>query len=283
MAMSDFKVTSGRAAVNAVVGRADPQMLGPIAVTARRRWHPRCLSLSCHQRQGARTPADSCDFVCACIALPLSLILLSRLSSVQANPLGQLTTNLKLDSLFPFAVVLALALGGVYRVARRRLQPSVFLELRELSFGVGCGAVSPWPSVRPCTDPRNGRALRHPARHGGHRGHRSHQLGRIVLRLVLRTLTTTRVLVVGSGKSADRVMLSIRQDPAMTLVGRAVEGDTVDAGAIGKVTNLPDSAGSSRWTASWWRPTMRSRPRRSTSTANCGTPYTSPSCRATTS
>ena len=65
-------------------------------------------------------------------------------------------------------------------------------------------------------------------------------IGRIALRFFLRTLTTTRVLVVGSGKSADRVMLSIRQDPAMTLVGRAVEGDTVDAGAIGKVTDLPE-------------------------------------------
>ncbi len=181
------------------------------------------------------------DFVCACIALPLSLILLSRLSSVQPNALGQLTTNLKLDSLFPFAVVLALALGGVYRVARRRLQPSAFLELRELSFGVGCGAVLALAV---------GAAL-----HGTLGTGEPYatqlvtavivaialiSLGRIVLRLVLRTLTTTRVLVVGSGKSADRVMLSIRQDPAMTLVGRAVEGDTVDAGAIGKVTDLPE-------------------------------------------
>ena len=183
----------------------------------------------------------SCDFVCACIALPLSLILLSQLSSVQANTLGQLTTNLKLDSLFPFTVVLALALGGVYRVARRRLQPSAFLELRELSFGVACGSVLALAI---------GAAL-----HGTLGTGEPYatqlvtavivaialiSLGRIVLRLVLRTLTTTRVLVVGSGKSADRVMLSIRQDPAMTLVGRAVEGDTVDAGAIGKVTDLPE-------------------------------------------
>ena len=51
-------------------------------------------------------------------------------------------------------------------------------------------------------------------------------VGRIVLRFFLRTLTTTRVLVVGSGTTADRVMLSVRQEPAMTLVGRAVDGDT---------------------------------------------------------
>ena len=48
---------------------------------------------------------------------------------------------MKVDSLFPVAVVVALALGGAYRVAHRRLQPSAFLELRDLSFGVGCGCV----------------------------------------------------------------------------------------------------------------------------------------------
>ncbi len=35
-------------------------------------------------------------------------------------------------------------------------------------------------------------------------------------------------------------MLSVRQDPGMTLVGRAVEGDIVDAGAIGRVSDLPE-------------------------------------------
>ena len=39
------------------------------------------------------------------------------------------------------AVVVVLALGGIYRVAHRQLQPSAFLEFRELSFGVGCGCV----------------------------------------------------------------------------------------------------------------------------------------------
>ena len=65
-------------------------------------------------------------------------------------------------------------------------------------------------------------------------------LGRIVLRYFLHTLTTTRVLVVGAGTMADRIMLSVRQDPGMTLVGRAVDGDMVDAGAIGRVTDLPE-------------------------------------------
>ena len=183
----------------------------------------------------------SCDFLCACIALPLSLILLSRLSSVPANAPGEFLTNMKVDSLFPVAVVLALATGGAYRVAHRRLQPSAFLDLRDLSFGVGCGCVLALAA---------GAFL-----HGvfGTQEPYATQLvmavivaigvitvGRIVLRFFLRRLTTTRVLVVGSGTSADRVMLGVRQEPAMTLVGRAVDGDTVDAGAIGKVTDLPE-------------------------------------------
>jgi exopolysaccharide biosynthesis polyprenyl glycosylphosphotransferase len=182
-----------------------------------------------------------CDLLCACIALPLSLILLSQLSSVPVNDLGDLLSNMKVDSLFPVALVLALAVGGAYRVANRRMQPSAFLELRDLSFGVGCGCVLALAI---------GEFL-----HGvfGTPEPYATQLvmavivaisfitvGRIVLRFFLRRLTTTRVLVVGSGKTADRVMLSVRQEPAMTLVGRAVDGDTVDAGAIGRVTDLPE-------------------------------------------
>ena len=151
----------------------------------------------------------SCDFVCACIALPLSLLLLSRLSSASVERVrAELLANVKLDSLFPVAVVLALALGGTYRVAHRRLQPGAFLELRELSFGVGCGCVLALAI---------GEFL-----HGafGTNEPNATQLvmavivtvgvitvGRVVLRFLLRTLTTTRVLVVGSGTTADRVML----------------------------------------------------------------------------
>ena len=183
----------------------------------------------------------SCDFVCACIALPLALLLLSRLSSVPMNSAGQLLANLQVDSLFPVAVVVALALGGVYRVAHRRLQPSAFLEFRELSFGVGCGCVLALAIG----------SLLHGA--FGTPEPSATQLvmavivtigvitvGRVVLRFFLHTLTTTRVLVVGSGTTADRIMLSVRQEPAMTLVGRAVDGDTVDAGAIGRLTDLPE-------------------------------------------
>ena len=242
MSVSDPNVTTRkRRAVPAVAGEPNLEVLAPPPVP-----HD-------NDRTGAasssRTLSDraltlmqiSCDFLCACIALPLSLILLSHVSSVPTNAQGELVTNIRVDSLFPVALVLALGLGGAYRVANRRMQPSAFLELRDLSFGVGCGCVLALAV---------GAFL-----HGGFGTPEPSPtqlvmavivaigvitVGRIVLRFFLRTLTTTRVLVVGSGTTADRVMLSVRQEPAMTLVGRAVDGDTVDAGAIGRVTDLPE-------------------------------------------
>jgi exopolysaccharide biosynthesis polyprenyl glycosylphosphotransferase len=182
-----------------------------------------------------------CDFLCACTALPLALILLARLSSVPVNAPSQMLTDLKVDSLFPLAVVVALALGGVYRVSHRPLQPNAFLEIRELSFGVGCGCVlalavgaflhGAFGTTEPYATQLVTAVIVSVA---------VITAGRVMLRCSLRLLTTTRVLVVGSGTMADRIMTSVRQDPAMTLVGRAVDGDTINAGAIGHVADLPE-------------------------------------------
>ncbi len=182
-----------------------------------------------------------CDFVCICIALPLSLVLLAQLSTVPVNAPGQLLTNVKIDSLFPVAVVVALALGGVYRVTHRRLQPSAFLEMRELSFGVGCGCVlalaigsflhAAFGTTEPYATQLVAAVIVTIV---------IITLGRMGLRFFLHALTTTRVLVVGAGMTADRIMLSVRQDPGMTLVGRAVDGDALDVGAIGRVADLPE-------------------------------------------
>ena len=150
-------------------------------------------------------------------------------------------TNLKVDSLFPVTVVLALAIGGVYRVAHRRLQPSAFLEMRELSFGVGCGCVlalalgSLLHALFGITEPYATQLVTTVIV-----AIAIVTLGRMVVRSFLHALTTTRVLVVGSGTTADRIMLSVRQDPGMTLVGRAVDGDAIDSGAIGRVADLPE-------------------------------------------
>ncbi len=179
-----------------------------------------------------------CDFVCACIALPLSLILLSHLSAVPVNAPRQLVTNMEIDSLFPVAVVIALASGGIYRVTHRRLQPSAFLEIRELSFGVGEGCVlalaigSLFHVLFATSEPYATQLVMAVIVTIA-----SITVGRIILRYFLHTLTTTRVLVVGAGTTADRIMLSVRQDPGMTLVGRIA--DERDADALGQVVDLP--------------------------------------------
>ncbi len=179
-----------------------------------------------------------CDFVCACVALPLSLVVLSHLSAVPVNGPGQLLTNVQLDSLFPVAVVVALASGGVYRVTHRRLQPSAFLEIRELAFGVGEGCVlalaigSLLHVLFATSEPYATQLVMAVIVTIG-----TITVGRIVLRSLLHALTTTRVLVVGSGTTADRIMLSVRQDAGMTLVGRIA--DDRDADALGQVADLP--------------------------------------------
>jgi exopolysaccharide biosynthesis polyprenyl glycosylphosphotransferase len=179
-----------------------------------------------------------CDFICACIALPLSLIVLSHLSAVAVNAPRQLLTNLELDSLFPVAVVIALASGGVYRVTHRRLQPSAFLEIRELSFGVGEGCVLAlavgsllhvlFATSEPYATQLVMAVIVTIA---------TITVGRIILRYFLHALTTTRVLVVGAGTMADRIVLSVGQDPGMTLVGRIADERDVDA--LGHLADLP--------------------------------------------
>ena len=205
-----------------------------------------------HQARGAspyRSISDreltlmqlSCDFICACVALPISLLVLSAMSSVPTNASSQLWLNLKVDSLFPVAVVVALAFGGVYRVTHRQLHPSAFLEFRELSFGVGCGCVltlaigsffhATFGTIEPFATQLVTAVIVTVA---------VITMGRIVLRFFLHSLTTTRVLVVGGGQTAARIMMNVRQDPGMTLVGRVVEGDFADTGALGRVSDLPD-------------------------------------------
>jgi exopolysaccharide biosynthesis polyprenyl glycosylphosphotransferase len=180
----------------------------------------------------------SCDFVCACIALPLSLVLLSHLSAVPVNAPRQLVTNMQIDSLFPVAVVIALASGGIYRVTHRRLQPSSFLEIRELSFGVGEGCVialaigSLLHVLFATSEPYATQLVMAVIVTIG-----TITVGRIILRYFLHALTTTRVLVVGAGTTADRITLSVRQDAGMTLVGRIA--DDGDDDALGQVADLP--------------------------------------------
>ena len=181
-----------------------------------------------------------CDFICAYAAVPLALLLTAQVSSVPSNGLNRFMANLNVDSFFPLAVVAALALGGVYRVTSRRLQPSAFLEMRELAFGVGAGCVlalavgSFFHGTAGSPEPSTTQLVAAVVVAVG-----TITLGRIIMRYFLHTLTTTRVLVVGSGVQAERIMLSVRQDAGMTLVGRVVDAEVADAGAIGRVVDLP--------------------------------------------
>jgi exopolysaccharide biosynthesis polyprenyl glycosylphosphotransferase len=69
-------------------------------------------------------------------------------------------------------------------------------------------------------------------------------LGRMIMRYFLHQLTTTRVLVVGAGTTVERIMMSVRQDPGMTLVGRVTDGDVIDpTGTLGRVSDLPRLCG----------------------------------------
>lgn len=243
MSISESKV--GTAEPTAASGTADqPNFAIPpeLSVPRRRR----------HQLRGAtpyRSISDreltlvqlSCDFICACVALPVALVILSALSSVPTNAPSQFAFSLKIDSFYPVAVVLALAFGGVYRVTHRQLQPSAFLEFRELSFGVGCGCVltlavgSFFHGMFGTIEPIATQLVTAVLVTVG-----MITLGRIVLRFFLHALTTTRVLVVGAGQTAERIMMNVRQDPGMTLVGRVVDSDQADAGALGRITDLPD-------------------------------------------
>jgi exopolysaccharide biosynthesis polyprenyl glycosylphosphotransferase len=180
------------------------------------------------------------DFLCVCAALPLGILLLSQLSSAPANSLSLFTTNAALNSFFPVAVVLALALGGTYRVSHHSLQPSALLEVRDLCFSVGAGCVlalavgAVWHAALGPSEPNSTQLVV-----AAIVAVAVISLGRIVMRMALHVLTTSRVLVIGAGKMADRVMMSVRQDAGMTLLGRVADSDAYDPGAVGRVSDLP--------------------------------------------
>ena len=81
------------------------------------------------------------DFVAAIAAVPVALILLSIGSPVSSNSLSNFWRNAAQDSLFPLAIVIALALAGFYRSNRRAPYESSFSELKELAIALCAGCV----------------------------------------------------------------------------------------------------------------------------------------------
>ena len=225
----------------------------------------------------------SIDFVCACIALPLSLVILSGISSAPANSLDLLWSNTQR---------LPLPLRRRCRPGHRRDVPGR----------------PPAPAAERL--PRSPRAL---LRRGvglcagaGRRGRLSRELrgrepnatqlvlaalvtvavisvGRIVMRLFLHSVSTTRVLVVGSGKLAERIALSVQQDSGMTLVGHAVDDDRRCRVPWAGCATCPRCAPNSTCTGFWWPPPTGSRRRRWTPTGSCRNRCTSPSSPSTSS
>jgi FlaA1/EpsC-like NDP-sugar epimerase len=100
-------------------------------------------------------------------------------------------------------------------VTHRQLQPSAFLEFRELAFGVGCGCVltlavgsffhATFGTIEPVATQLVAAVIVSIG---------LITLGRIILRFFLHALTTTRVLVVGGGQTAERIMMNVRKTPA---------------------------------------------------------------------
>ena len=182
----------------------------------------------------------SVDLLATCAAMPIALVLLAGVSNVPSNSMAKFGWNLIHDSLFPVAVVAALALSGSYRSNRRELGPSTFKELHDLLFAIGAACVltigvgallhattdfqEPWPT----------------------------QLivmvivavvfvvvGRSIIRTMLHALTVSRVIVVGAGALPERVATYVGLNKGLSLVGRVVDDVEPDEGAIGTVQDLP--------------------------------------------
>ena len=180
------------------------------------------------------------DFLTACAAVPVALVLLAGISSVPTNAMAQFGWNLAHDSLFPVAVVAALALSGSYRTNRRELGPSTFKQLHDLLFAIGAACVLTIAVG----------ALLHAT--AGFTEPRPTQLivmvivavifvvvGRSIVRSMLHALTVSRVIVVGAGALPERVATYLGLNKGISLVGRVVDDAQPDEGSIGTVHDLP--------------------------------------------
>jgi exopolysaccharide biosynthesis polyprenyl glycosylphosphotransferase len=180
------------------------------------------------------------DLLATCAAMPVALVLLAWISRVPSNSMGRFSWNLTHDSLFPVAVLAALALSGTYRANRRDLGPSTFKGIHDLLFALGAACVltiavgallhattgfqEPWPTqliVMVIV------AVLFVA------------IGRSIISAILHALTVTRVIVVGAGPLPDRIATYIGLNKGLSLVGRVVDDIEPDDGAIGTVRDLP--------------------------------------------
>lgn len=181
------------------------------------------------------------DFLASIAAIPVALVLLSFVSNVSSNSLSQFKASLVGNALFPVAAVVALALAGRYRASRRTIQTSSFGEVKDLAFAIGAGCV-----------------LLLAVGIVGHGVLGSGELNttqlicdvliaglfvplaRAGVRARSRHRSKTRIIVVGSGRTAERISVHLRILREFDLVGRVVDGPEADPGAIGTVSDLPE-------------------------------------------
>ncbi len=179
------------------------------------------------------------DFLAAIAAVPVALILLSIGSPVSSNSLSNFWRNAEQDSLFPLAIIAALALGGFYRSNRRAPYESSFSELKELAIALCAGCViSIGLSV-----------VLHSAFDVSESNSTQLFLATIVVMGLIAGAHTTlnafsrgarsRVIIVGSDPLVDRIAAYVSLTKGVEVVGRVVDAPTADEGALGTVSDLP--------------------------------------------
>jgi exopolysaccharide biosynthesis polyprenyl glycosylphosphotransferase len=201
-----------------------------------------------HVRRARRTISEGhysaarvgVDFVSTTVALMAALVFLSTQSHVAANSIQHFWGNFGGDALFPFAVVLAIAIGGSYRTNQGQLGTSMFKELKDILFAVSVG----------CVITLIANTYVHVV--GGTARPLAAQyviavvvavvfisLGRAILRASIHTMTATRVLIVGTGTLTDRITTYLGLRHGVEIVGHVVGEEQLDDGALGTVDDLP--------------------------------------------
>ena len=180
------------------------------------------------------------DFATTCLALVVALPFLSNYSRVPANSIHHFWGNLGANALFPFAVVLAIAIGGNYRTNHGQLGSSMFKELKDVLFAVSVGCVitlavgSYLHAIAGTGRPVAAQEVVAVVLAVGFIS-----IGRAILRASLHTLTVTRVIIVGSGSLTDRITTYLGLRHGVEIVGHVVGEEELDAGALGTVNDLP--------------------------------------------
>ena len=180
------------------------------------------------------------DFLSTCLALVVALPFLATYSRVPTNSIHHFWGNIGANALFPFAVVLAIAIGGTYRTNQGQLGSSTFKELKDVLFAVSVGCVITLAvgtylhavagTLRPVAAQEVVAVVL---------AVMFISFGRVILRASLHTLTVTRVLIVGSGSLTDRITTYLGLRPGVEIVGHVVGEEELDPGALGTVDELP--------------------------------------------